>query len=30
MAAVPADAKPVPPPPSGDLTRQGMAKWLAT
>jgi D-glucosaminate-6-phosphate ammonia-lyase len=29
LASVPADAKAVPPPPSGDLTRQGMARWLA-
>jgi len=29
LASVPADAQPVPPPPSGDLTRQGMARWLA-
>ena len=29
MASVPADAKPIAAPPSGDLTRQGMARWLA-
>lgn len=29
LASVPADAQPVSAPPSGDLTRQGMARWLA-
>lgn len=29
LASVPADAQPVPAPPSGDLTRLGMARWLA-
>ncbi len=29
LASVPADSEPVAPPPSGDLTRQGMARWLA-
>jgi len=29
LASVPADSKPVAPPPSGDLTRQGMARWQA-
>lgn len=29
LSTVPADSKPVAPPPSGDLTRQGMARWLA-
>ncbi len=29
LASVPADSQPVAPPPSGDLTRQGMARWLS-
>jgi D-glucosaminate-6-phosphate ammonia-lyase len=29
LATVPADSKPVSAPPSGDLTQQGMARWLA-
>ena len=29
LATVPADSTPVAPPPGGDLTRQGMARWLA-
>ena len=29
LAAVPADAKPVAPPPGGDLTRRALARWLA-
>lgn len=29
LSTVPADSKPVAAPPSGDLTQQGMARWLA-
>jgi len=29
LATVPADSKPVAPPTGGDLTQQGMARWLA-
>jgi hypothetical protein len=29
LASVPADSKPASGPPSGDLTRQGMARWQA-
>ena len=29
LSSVPVDSEPVAPPPGGDLTRQGMARWLA-